>query len=317
MAAAPVDPEEAHRRLASLLQEQLRQETVLAAAIGDLEARRWSEALEGAQRVLRETPDHARAVELAALARQVLDGGPSADELTIRVGALRGWLTDLQRTASIEDLLLKWPSVAFWERAMNLRADGTRALDEPAVRARVSKAIVTLALDDVPLERVVRELQAQAAIDITLDPRLRAAGAAVTVRHLDMHERTLVAALDAITADGGWQWTVDHGSIVVTPGPASGPIGTRPALQRWYYDVRDLVASATPVETSGEASRASPRFASVAALADAVRGTVDPASWRTVEGASVDGVISVLVVQATAGVQRAVAAWLEGQRAGK
>ena len=74
------DSDEMRSRLAALLQEQLRLETAMVAAIHDLSLHQYQQALDGAAVVLKEEPDNVKATETAEFARKGLEGTIGIDE---------------------------------------------------------------------------------------------------------------------------------------------------------------------------------------------------------------------------------------------
>jgi hypothetical protein len=301
------DVEAARKALIALLQQRLRLETLIAKAIDALVAGEYERSEELAGEVTRIEPDNQKALELAATARSMrhesLHSGPSETR------PFQAWIGNQQETTKLDTLLLQWPSVAFWNSVVPLqetlsRDTGLRGDDR--VRSLLDTALVTIVGDNLPLVRVARDLQAMTALDVIADEALRKMKPPYAIGHLDLHDRTLREALDALSASGDLAWRVEHGGVRIVAKTSSVTGAAGPALKLQYFDIRDLVAAAD--SPSGRP------FASTEALVAALQLEVEPESWRSAAGESVRGISATLVVRATESTLESVRGWLERKR---
>jgi hypothetical protein len=316
--AAPValptaaDVEAARKALAVLLQQRLRLETLLAKAIDALVAGEYERAKEIAGEVLRVEPDNQQALGLVATALEMqhdAGGGPRTESTRDKERPFQLWIGDQQEATKLELLLLQWPSASFWKSVAPLqetlsKAPGPR--DDDRVRSLLDTALVTIVGDNLPLVRVARELQAMTALDVIADEALRRMQPPYAVGHLDLHDRTLREALDALAASGDLAWRVEHGGVRIVAKTSSVTGAAGPALKLQYLDVSDLVAA-----TGAPPGRP---YATTEALVTALQLEVEPEAWRGNTGASVRGLNATLIVRATESTLESVRGWLERKR---
>lgn len=187
---------------------------------------------------------------LLAIAERALTSPDAAADL-------RRSLDALAQAPSLQDWVLRWPSVATWtDLAARVQAAGGQPL--AARGAELVRRLDTVRVQREslggPLHAVLRALQVEGLVDVRVDGRLASALSGVQVVPFRSSERTLRQALDdVVRALPSW--------VVVEVRPDAVWL-TRadllPELRLRYFDVADLVEPARPATADGAPAPAPP-----------------------------------------------------------
>jgi hypothetical protein len=289
------------RALVPLLRRRLDVEGRIAAAVEHAEERRFDEARDALRAALALEPDDEVVNRLLA---EVEDGRARGglDLPRNETWWPRPWLESVRRCATLDQLVLVWPSVAFFDAVHAVR--GERTSPEPLAAEDLSTTSVAGQFEAMTVDEVARRLSAETAIDVVASGV--DAARTTPAHYLEARSMPLSAALDALLAGTGLAWRLEGARVEIV---AAG-VPRASALKLRYFDVSGLASRASPVVDPAP----QPDVASADRFEQSLRAAVHPEFW-SLEGAALELKGTILVVKATPDVLRAVEDWLNARRA--